>query len=148
MIMLLSCQNTNLLNNQLHLYLLLFRLPVIGTAVQEQLLSSDSTEDLTGTQGTKHQPILIRAIAQELGVAVGDISDMELCLADHSPAVSVATQFIFFAWKSNRGMFIMMTRQCRLLPLSKTSHVNLKTVITAKLTVAEQSRVGTWLSVL
>ena len=65
------------------------RLPVIGTAVQQQLLVGESTEDLTGTQGTKHQPVLIRAVAEELGVSVGDISDMELCLADHSPAVSL-----------------------------------------------------------
>lgn len=63
-----------------------FRCPIIGTAVEQQL-NGGPTEH-AGTQGTKHQPLLLQAVAENLGVGAEAISDLELCLADYYPAVS------------------------------------------------------------
>lgn len=68
---------------------------MIGTAVQEQLVGEPMTYE--GTQGAKHQPVLLRVLAEELGVKVEDISDFELCLADYNPAVSIDSSI---CWQS------------------------------------------------
>lgn len=62
--------------------------PLLATNVAAQLESPStlSTGVPTG-QAAKHNPLLMNLLSSELGCAIADIMDFELCLADHQPAV-------------------------------------------------------------
>lgn len=72
-----------------------FSCPVLGTVFQEQLAKIPEAETAQGVQSGKHHPVLLQAIADDLGLSVSHISDFELCLADHSPAVSTGHSLLF-----------------------------------------------------
>ena len=81
-----------ILRRRVYFILTCYRLPVLATAVQDQLYKEqhpDSTMPTTGYQSKKHQPALLRIIAEELGIKVEEISDFELSFADYQPAVSL-----------------------------------------------------------
>lgn len=80
--------NTALLGAVCLIVYFVCRLPVLATAFSEQLMGGPEAQ--SGVQGGKHQPLLLAVLAEELGISVEDISDFELCLADHYPAVSLA----------------------------------------------------------
>jgi hypothetical protein len=70
--------------------IVLCRLPVLATSVQEQLdTGSKSSAEVPegGAQHDKHHPLLIRLLCDEMGIKPEQIVDFELCLADASPPV-------------------------------------------------------------
>ncbi|XP_008394645.2 aspartyl aminopeptidase [Poecilia reticulata] len=77
-----------------------FRVPILGTAVQEELeTGSSSSGDTSSAANTadKHHPALVRVLCSELGVQPDSLLDFELCLVDTQPAAlgGVYEEFIF-----------------------------------------------------
>ncbi|XP_076456276.1 aspartyl aminopeptidase-like isoform X2 [Babylonia areolata] len=73
--------------------------PVLNTCVQAKLEGYDVGCKDTETDGTatKHSPVLIKLLCEEMGVEADQIVDFELCLADTQPAVvgGALDEFIF-----------------------------------------------------
>ena len=64
---------------------------VLATVAMEELSKTDAANDATEAaavknQASKHHPILVKLICDQLGVAPEQLMDFELCLADASPA--------------------------------------------------------------
>ena len=64
---------------------------VLATVAMEELSKTDTANDATEAaavknQASKHHPILVKLICDQLGVAPEQLMDFELCLADASPA--------------------------------------------------------------
>jgi len=76
--------------------------PILATVAMEELSKTDSANDskeasAVKNQASKHHPILVKLICDQLGVAPEQLMDFELCLADASPAVigGAFEEFIF-----------------------------------------------------
>merc|ERR1719383_999682 len=76
--------------------------PVLATVAMEELSKSDSgaaSPDASGAknQASKHHPILVKLICDQLAINADQLMDFELCLADASPAVigGAFEEFIF-----------------------------------------------------
>merc|ERR1719383_1654102 len=76
--------------------------PVLATVAMEELSNSDSgaaSPDASGVknQASKHHPILVKLICDQLAINTDQLMDFELCLADASPAVigGAFEEFIF-----------------------------------------------------
>ncbi|KAL8601358.1 hypothetical protein ACOMHN_054651 [Nucella lapillus] len=73
--------------------------PVLNTCVQAKLEGQPIGSE--GVEGwgvaTKHSPVLVKMLCEELGVAAENIVDFELCLADTQPAAigGALEEFIF-----------------------------------------------------
>uniref|UniRef100_A0A3P9PHR0 Aspartyl aminopeptidase n=1 Tax=Poecilia reticulata TaxID=8081 RepID=A0A3P9PHR0_POERE len=71
--------------------------PILGTAVQEELETGSSSSGDTSSAADKHHPALVRVLCSELGVQPDSLLDFELCLVDTQPAAlgGVYEEFIF-----------------------------------------------------
>uniref|UniRef100_A0A669EGX2 Aspartyl aminopeptidase n=2 Tax=Oreochromis TaxID=8139 RepID=A0A669EGX2_ORENI len=71
--------------------------PIIATAVQEELETGSASSGDASSAAEKHHPALVKVLCSELGVEPEALLDFELCLADTQPAAlgGVYEEFIY-----------------------------------------------------
>lgn len=71
--------------------------PILATQVQAKLMETGTLNLTEKHQASKHHPVLIKLLCDELHVEADQIMDFELCLADCQPAVigGVCEEFLF-----------------------------------------------------